>query len=131
VLEARIHELGLQGIVRLAGFVPQMAPLFATADIVVLSSVYEGQPNALLEALQHDCKVTAAGGEGVREVLASLGLAACWIGETDFVAGFSASLARTLAIPEDRWKKARTELARQTDMAAVAAAYFRICQECR
>lgn len=50
-LERQIADLGLQGRARLLGQVQDMGALYAQADASVLSSRYEGFPNALCEAM--------------------------------------------------------------------------------
>lgn len=50
-LEAQVQRLGLAGRVHLVGFVPDVATLYSAADLFVLSSRYEGFPNALCEAM--------------------------------------------------------------------------------
>ncbi|MDZ4695682.1 MAG: glycosyltransferase [Deltaproteobacteria bacterium] len=50
-LEARIRELGLQGIVTMPGFVENPFQLMAKADAFVLSSVFEGLGMVLVEAM--------------------------------------------------------------------------------
>ena len=50
-LEALVGDLGLRDRVKLLGFVDDTVALFHAMDVFVLSSVREGMPNALLEAL--------------------------------------------------------------------------------
>jgi glycosyltransferase involved in cell wall biosynthesis len=50
-LEKQSRELGLAGRVEFAGFVSDKGPHLAEADAFVLSSRYEGFPNALCEAM--------------------------------------------------------------------------------
>jgi len=50
-LESLVKELGLCECVDLPGYMPNVHGLVARADLFVLSSNYEGLPNALLEAL--------------------------------------------------------------------------------
>ena len=50
-LEARIAECGLAGRVSLPGSAPELGPLLARGDIFVLSSLAEGFPNVLGEAM--------------------------------------------------------------------------------
>jgi len=49
-IEARIRALGLSAQVRLAGFLSNPYPVIASADLFLLTSDYEGLPNALIEA---------------------------------------------------------------------------------
>jgi glycosyltransferase involved in cell wall biosynthesis len=68
-LEARTHELGLDGIVSFLGERPDVERLLPGMDVFVLSSREEGIPNALLEAMAagRPAVVTDVGGN--REVL--------------------------------------------------------------
>jgi glycosyltransferase involved in cell wall biosynthesis len=50
-LEEQIHDRGLEGRVRLGGWVPDPATVLRNCDAFVLSSRFEGFPNALLEAM--------------------------------------------------------------------------------
>lgn len=50
-LESQIREYRLSGSVRLEGFQDNPYPFFKFADLFVLSSRYEGLPNAVLESL--------------------------------------------------------------------------------
>ncbi len=50
-LEEQIRSQGLEGRVRLCGWVPDPMALLRTCDVFVLSSRFEGFPNALLEAM--------------------------------------------------------------------------------
>ena len=51
VLQKQIHELGLQEKAFLMGATNDVAKALQTADLFVLSSDYEGMPNALMEAM--------------------------------------------------------------------------------
>lgn len=51
VLQKRIDELGLSNSVELPGKVQNIFDCIADADLFVLSSDYEGMPNALIEAM--------------------------------------------------------------------------------
>jgi len=50
-LERRVQELGLSGVVDMPGHVANPYAFLAKADLFVLSSAWEGSPNALIEAL--------------------------------------------------------------------------------
>jgi glycosyltransferase involved in cell wall biosynthesis len=69
-LEALIRELGLQDCVTLAGFAPNPQAYLRQADLMVLSSVGEGLPTVLIEALA--CGVPVVSTDcptGPREIL--------------------------------------------------------------
>jgi glycosyltransferase involved in cell wall biosynthesis len=51
-LRALVAELGLDGTVRLVGTRPQVADELAAADVVVLSSLWEGSPLVVAETLE-------------------------------------------------------------------------------
>jgi glycosyltransferase involved in cell wall biosynthesis len=62
---------GLEGHVRFNGFVENPFPLFKQADLFCLPSLYEGSPNALLEAMVCGIPVVASDcASGPREILA-------------------------------------------------------------
>jgi glycosyltransferase involved in cell wall biosynthesis len=58
-LNDRIHLLGLQGIVRLAGFHADWRELAAQSDVYLQPSIREGACLAALEAMQHGLPVIA------------------------------------------------------------------------
>lgn len=58
-LERRVKELGLTGSVRLPGFIRNPFPYMANADVFVLSSRWEGLPNALIQAMAVGAPVVA------------------------------------------------------------------------
>ncbi len=61
-------RLGISERVILTGHVPSAAPYYGIADIAVLSSVSEGSPNALLEAMAGGVPVVATSVGGVPEI---------------------------------------------------------------
>jgi glycosyltransferase involved in cell wall biosynthesis len=64
-LEALAAQLGLQERVRLAGYCADPRPLYEVMDIFALSSLREGLPNVLLEALSMELPVVATRIAGV------------------------------------------------------------------
>lgn len=68
-IERTVRELGLAGSVTLTGQVPSAEPYYGIADICVLSSLSEGSPNALLEAMAAGVPVVATAVGGVPEMV--------------------------------------------------------------
>jgi glycosyltransferase involved in cell wall biosynthesis len=68
-IEAAVRALGLTGSVTLAGQVPSAEPYYGIANICVLSSLSEGSPNALLEAMAAGVPVVATAVGGVPEMV--------------------------------------------------------------
>jgi len=58
-LQRRIGELGLDDRVELVGHKADPSPYYATADLLVLSSDYEGFAIVIVEALHHGLKVVS------------------------------------------------------------------------
>ena len=59
VLESLVLELRLESVVKLCGFRQDIDRCLAAFDIFVMSSIREGQPMALLEAMAHGLPVVA------------------------------------------------------------------------
>lgn len=71
-LEARRRTLGLADErFRFAGYLPRAWMYFTGADIVVLSSLYEGLPYVVLEAMSLGVPVIASDIAGIREIIES------------------------------------------------------------
>lgn len=69
-LEAQVQRLGLQGQVFLPGFVKDPGPYFQRAHLFVLSSIAEGLPTVLIEALAAGTPMVSADcPSGPREIL--------------------------------------------------------------
>ncbi|HEY3398860.1 MAG TPA: glycosyltransferase [Armatimonadota bacterium] len=68
-LEALAAELGLTDRVRLPGEHEAMEPLRAAADVLVITSRYEGCPYSLLEAMAAGLPVVAVAAPGVDEIV--------------------------------------------------------------
>ena len=69
-LEAGLRAASLDRTVHLLGDRTDVSSLLASADGFVLSSLAEGMPNALMEALDAGCPVVATDVAGVRDILA-------------------------------------------------------------
>jgi glycosyltransferase involved in cell wall biosynthesis len=68
-LETLIAELGLGDRVRLAGFVAETTALYEAMDVYALSSLREGLPNVLLEAMAMEVPVVATRIAGVPKLI--------------------------------------------------------------
>ncbi len=69
LLQRRIAALDLQDTVFLIGYFDPLAPLLRGCDVFVLSSLYEGMPNVVLEAMSAQRPVVATDVNGVRELV--------------------------------------------------------------
>jgi glycosyltransferase involved in cell wall biosynthesis len=68
-LETEVRQLGLEGRVRLAGERHDVPDLLAAADVFVLSSVSEGLPVSVLEAMAAELPVVASRVGGLSELV--------------------------------------------------------------
>lgn len=70
-LESTVAELGLKDRVRFVGHVEDVAPLLASADVLVRPSLTEGQSLAILEAMAAGVSVLASDIPANREIIDS------------------------------------------------------------
>lgn len=68
-LEQLAHTLGAQDRVRLVGFIKDPLPLIKSADYVILTSLQEGLPNVVMEAMALGTPVLSTHVNGVPELL--------------------------------------------------------------
>jgi glycosyltransferase involved in cell wall biosynthesis len=120
-------SLGVAADVQLLGFVPNPMQFFARAKLFVLSSLWEGSSNVLLEALACGCPVVATDcPTGVREILNG------GVGEivptgdaqslsAAILRGIDANIDRGSLVDHARCFELRTTLARYVDLAASEA----------
>lgn len=69
-LERLARDIGCGDSVIFAGLTPNVAPLYAMADVFVLPSLSEGSPNALLEAMAAGLPIVATDVGGIPEIAA-------------------------------------------------------------
>lgn len=68
-VEGELMALGLGGRVFLAGLQTEVKPWYAAMDIFMMTSVFEGLPIALLEAMSMGCAVVSTDAGGIKEVV--------------------------------------------------------------
>lgn len=68
-LERHAHELGVSDRVLLQGFVPDVSPFLQGCDLFVLPSLYEGMPNAAMEAMVHSKPAIITKVDGAEELI--------------------------------------------------------------
>lgn len=64
-----VPSLGLQGAVHFAGLQEEVRPYLAAMDVYMMSSIFEGLPVALLEAMSMECAVVCTAVGGIPEVV--------------------------------------------------------------
>ncbi|MBV8829851.1 MAG: glycosyltransferase family 4 protein [Acidobacteriaceae bacterium] len=94
----QIKESGLEAEVSITGQVPSAEPYYGIADVCVLSSLSEGSPNALLEAMAARVPTVATQVGGIPEMVTD-GESALLVRPTDEV-GMSQAITRILKGPE-------------------------------
>ncbi len=92
----QIESLGLARRVQLLGWQSDPAAAFHAADVVLLTSLCEGLPRALIEAHAAGVPVVASDARGIREVVTQQTGFLCPIKDP---AGYAAALARLLDSP--------------------------------
>jgi glycosyltransferase involved in cell wall biosynthesis len=96
-LEAAIARAGLQDLVQLLGQVPDIRPILAAADLLVLPSRTEGLPNIVLEGLDAGLPVLATCVGALPELVHD-GVTG-WLVPRDDVEALARGLARAAATP--------------------------------
>lgn len=91
-LEMKVHHLGVEHIVTFHGAAADLQPYYQSADILLVTSDWEGTPNVILEAMACGLPVVATKVGGIPEIVHE--------GETGFLAapGDIDSLARAVLI---------------------------------
>ncbi len=127
-LERLIEGLDLTDCVTLPGFVADPGPWYQRASLFVLASHYEGQPNALMEAIAQGCPVLCAGGKGgMVEVMDACGIRDCVVPEDSFEQSFPESVRRALAKDNAIWQSARVRLNELAHPETVLQHYLAAC----
>ena len=69
-IERAVHAFGLQDRVKMVGHVRDVRPYYRMADVLAISSVSEGSPNVLLEAMAAGVPIAATCVGGIPEIVA-------------------------------------------------------------
>jgi glycosyltransferase involved in cell wall biosynthesis len=69
-IERVVHQLDLEDRVTLAGHVRDVRPYYRDANVLAISSISEGSPNVLLEAMAAGVPVAATAVGGIPEIVA-------------------------------------------------------------
>lgn len=97
-IEQSVARLGLREQVTLVGQQNSAEPYYRIADIVAISSLQEGSPNALLEAMAAGVPVVATAVGGIPEIVED-GVSALLVGSKD-AAGMAAAIGRLFNDPQ-------------------------------
>lgn len=129
-LEALVKELGLTGQVALPGFQKDVGFWHARADVFVVASHYEGQSNALVEAVTACCPaVCAACQGGQKEFMRRCGLER-WLVPNEGFENHWADCALTAAeAPAAVWEEARRRVLAWAEPGRVRQAYWEFCHQ--
>ncbi|MBL0744021.1 glycosyltransferase family 4 protein [Chryseolinea sp. Jin1] len=68
-LKAKRDALGLTGKIHMPGLETEVRPYLAAFDIYMMSSIFEGLPIALLEAMAMNCPIVTTDAGGIKEVI--------------------------------------------------------------
>lgn len=129
-VESEVHALGLHEVVHFAGFRTDVDELLAAADLVVLSSRFEGLPLVIMDAFALGVPVAATAGEGIPELVddGETGLLAP-VGDHEALGTAMARLLRDRALRARVVDAARTrvrDFSIERTVARTIAAYERV-----
>jgi glycosyltransferase involved in cell wall biosynthesis len=68
-LHLKCTQLGMERNIHFAGLQTEVRPYFAAFDIYMMSSIFEGLPIALLEAMSSGCTALCTDAGGIKEVI--------------------------------------------------------------
>jgi glycosyltransferase involved in cell wall biosynthesis len=123
----RINRYGLQDVFRLKGFVEDISVFYTGLDLYINTSIHEGLPMSVLEAMSHGLPVVAPEEGGIKEVV------------TDGLQGFLIEgrdprrfAQKCLAISKDRNLRqsmgtaSREKVAREYSIRTMAEKYYEL-----
>lgn len=119
-LEAQVEALGLGDSVQFPGFVANPYPWIRACDVFVQSSLWEGLPTVLIEALALDCRIVATDcRHGPSEILMG-GLLGALVPVND---GPALAAAMVAALSAPRTDSNRLARAREFSLGPITASY--------
>jgi glycosyltransferase involved in cell wall biosynthesis len=123
-----IARLGLEGAVSLPGFVADLASWYRKASLFVVSSRYEGQPNALMDAILHECPTLCVQGKGgAADLMEDCGLSRFVVAEAEFEQSFDRHAQDVLTAKPECWVQAREKVLELANPDKVIAQYLAAC----
>ncbi len=69
IIEQAVRSAGLQDVVKMPGHVSDVREFYESADVMVISSVSEGSPNVLLEAMAAGVPIVTTAVGGIPEIV--------------------------------------------------------------
>lgn len=128
-LEARILAVGLSGSVQITGFVPEVWPFLADADVFAMASASEAYGIAIAEAMAAGLPVVASDVGGIPELVIP-GVTGELFSPGD-AEGLAARLVRILTSPElqARMSSAARGAAEPLRLSNTLPRYFDVCDE--
>jgi glycosyltransferase involved in cell wall biosynthesis len=98
-LEALALNKGLSGAVRFVGWLRELAPVYSDLDVLVMSSLNEGTPVSVIEALASGCPIVSTNVGGTADLLEQGALGA--LVQSGDSAALAAAIEAVLANPPD------------------------------
>jgi len=129
-LERQIAQLGLTETVRLLGNRDDVAQWLAECDVFVLSSIAEGMPVTLLEAMAAGLPVVATNVGGIASVVED-GVTGTLVsaGDPHALAGALGAYVADEQLRRQHGEAGRTRVAAQFDLSTMVAAYVALYDE--
>lgn len=126
-LEQLVAARGLQHVVRIFGWTPNVAAVFKAADCLLFPSRTEGSPNTVIEAMASGCPVVASDIAPCRELIHSgvSGLL-CPVGDADAFAAALRRIADESGLAARLRRAAMEAVHARHDMAHVVAQWTRL-----
>lgn len=114
--------VGLHGRVHFPGLATEIRPFLATFDIFMMSSVFEGLPLALLEAMSMECAVMATDAGGIKEVIRpEIDGLLCSVDEPHLLVDFGTRLLTNTELRMNLRKKARDRILSNFSLATMVS----------